>query len=167
MGGYLMIIIFNIFDHVFNAITSSLVEAGKDAVRDVTHKVMEEAIEKGVHDAGRAISLEMLKSNPAKLSNEVIKLAQHNNGELTEALLMTEYQMRDYEAHNILSNLVNKGICVFKRYEDREAYIFPAFKAKKQVKICEYCGNTYEIREAPHNNCKTCGAPLVITTILV
>lgn len=164
---------------LFNFIAGKIVEQAVKQVmgpggvgREFTQKALDSVMEvgkkelaKSVETVKRQIELDAIKNNPARLSNEIIKLAGRNKGTLMIPQIMAEFALPEHQAYKALQSLMEKDICILQYYEDQKVFLFPGFLTKKKVKHCEYCDGTYGLKEVEKNECPSCGAPLIITTI--
>jgi hypothetical protein len=145
------------------AIARELSYIGGGIFREIAGGAIEESkkeIANSVKTASKDLRLKILKGDYRRFASEVTRFARNNNGELTTADLMAEYEMDKVSALKILDSLVEKKVCFSKERGNDFVYIFPAFKIKKKIKACEYCGNNYS-DERVNPDCGTCGAPLV------
>ncbi len=130
-------------------------------------RVGEDELRKGIAFVKKTVDEEMLKSDPKRMQMVVAKLAQKNQGELTRFQVMTELSISQRLALDTLQALVEQEVCFVREDGDRQVYVFPAFKEKRDVKVCDYCDSTFELAEVEGNACKGCGAPelRVVSTI--
>lgn len=115
----------------------------------------------GVRDAAQHISASMRRSDPEWVIGEVIRLAQRRGGVVTVLLVMTELSVTEFMAAGVLDYMAGKKICLVERIDGTttKRYIFPAFKARVEVRKCEYCGSVFKADEVKEK-CSNCGALL-------
>lgn len=129
-------------------------------------RVGEDELRSGIAFVKKTVDEELLKSDPKRMQMVVAKLAQQHQGELTSFQIMTELDISQRLALDTLQALVQQDVCYLREDGERDVYVFPAFKEKRDVKVCEYCDSTFETDEVGES-CKSCGAPglKVISTI--
>ncbi|MBI2267493.1 MAG: zinc ribbon domain-containing protein [Armatimonadetes bacterium] len=152
----------------------AVIKAVQSSLRNVANRAMERVLNvgerelvKGVQNIERAIGDEIAKNDPNRLATETMKLAEEKAGELTVSQVMSGLDVRQDVAVRTLEGIRKKSLCSVQDRNGQIVYIFPGFKKRKPVKICEYCGGTYEIREEePLPSCPSCGAKLKAATVL-
>jgi hypothetical protein len=129
-------------------------------------RVGEGELKQGIAFVKKTMDEELLKSDPKRMQMVVAKLAQQNAGELTAFQVMTELSISQRLALDTLGALAAQQVCFTREDGQRTVYVFPAFKTKRDVKVCEYCDSTFELDETGES-CGACGAPglQVVSTI--
>ena len=128
-------------------------------VQDAVVRIGERELGKGFDAFKKNLSHQALVTNPRRLAAAITKLAQRNKGELAVDNVMAEFDVPQQKAQEALERLVGKEVCNLQSRDGYEVYVFPGFREKRQVKLCEYCDSVYEADEA-QNDCLGCGAPL-------
>lgn len=128
-------------------------------------RVGERELVKGWDTFKKTINHEMLTSSPEKMDNAVVKLAQTHGGELTCGNVMAELGVEERLARDTFERLVDQEVCVHEERGEGDLWIFPAFKAKRDVKVCDYCDSIFEPDEAG-SECLACGAQLRTATTI-
>jgi rubrerythrin len=169
--GLLMIfLLIHIIKWTFRKIAGDAINKVVGIGSGLANKVVDRALdvgEKGVvtgaQAVGKIVSEEMTKNDPNKMSSEITKLAQKYKGEITIPHVISELGLTNDQAQRHLWNLTSQKVCHTEIKDKQKVYIFPGFKEKRKVKICEYCETTFELQEV-QNECPSCGASLKITT---
>jgi hypothetical protein len=107
----------------------------------------------------------MVKGNKEKLVTEITRIAGKYRGELTVPIVMTEFDMPESQAENALRAMVRKDICFARESEDSTVFIFPGFKPRTTIKLCEYCDNRFNPEDMKEPDCPSCGAVLIIADV--
>lgn len=170
---------FGFFDSIIKTVAQEaahqLAEVGGDLARQAGSQAMGSVIEVGKQELGKGVEslkasmqLDALKNNPEKLCNRITQMARMSNGELTIAQVIAEFPLDEAYPRRAFGLLIGKGLCFPRELEEGGSlYIFPGFKKKQPVKLCEYCGNRFKPEDAPKNDCPSCGAPLVSSMEIV
>ncbi|MCE1247121.1 MAG: hypothetical protein LWY06_10795 [Firmicutes bacterium] len=166
-------LLFGLFDHIVKQVASEVARqvsiAGREVAQEASRKIMNEAMEVGkeqVKNLGRTVNLNMVKGNKEKLVTEITRIAGKYNGELTVPIVMTEFDMPESEAERSLRLLASKDICFAREgMDDTTVYIFPGFKPRKTIKLCEYCDNRFDPKDMKEPDCPSCGAVLITADV--
>lgn len=118
-------------------------------------------LSKGIED----IKQDMIKSDPRRMATEVTKLARNSGGELTVSKVMADMSVSREIAAQTLQKLEKTKVCFVKMRGEETAYIFPGFKKKRKVKICEFCDSTFTEIEKIGGSCPSCGAKLKLDSV--
>ena len=155
----------------------------KNAAQKAAHKAIDGALGIGAGVASQAssklldvgekelvqgiegIKQDMIKSNPQRMATEVTKLARNSGGELTVSKVMADMTVTRDIAAQTLQKLEKAKVCFVKMRGEETVYIFPGFKKKRKVKICEFCDSTFVEIEKIGNDCPSCGAKLKIDSV--
>lgn len=136
-----------------------------------THRVLDRAVDKVV-DAGvsgvstvattvaRNVGEEMRKNDPRRLEAEASRLAKERQGRVAVSDLMADLDVSYAVAEQTLKNLARRGACQASTAEDGALiFLFSAFRPRRQVTACDYCGGQFEDADAA-GPCPSCGATL-------
>ncbi|MCE1245125.1 MAG: hypothetical protein LWY06_00605 [Firmicutes bacterium] len=136
----------------------------------LANKVVDRALdvgEKGVVTGATAVSKmvgdELTKNDPKKMGAEITKIAQKYNGEITISHVISELGLTNDQAQRHLWNLTSQKVCHTEIKNKQKVYVFPGFKEKRKIKVCEYCETTFELEDV-RNECPSCGGTLKIIT---
>lgn len=138
-----------LFGELKNQAVESVVDIGK------------KELERGVENYKKNARLKRIKSSPMMLKAEIVKLAKANNGELTPQHLITALEMEYSETLTAFGLVMTDKACFLQEGTECPVYIFPAFKNKVLIKLCEYCDSRFENEDVDDPDCPSCGAPLV------
>jgi hypothetical protein len=121
----------------------------------------------GAKDLGKSINEDMKRKDPKWVEVQINGLAHRNKGEVTIDRVISELSVTNEMASSVLEGLVEKHVCFLKddAASPVKTYIFPGFKEKREIKLCEYCNSVFMPEEA-ESQCLHCGAPLTHTTTM-
>jgi len=131
---------------VANRAIDGAMNIGAGIAGQATQRVLdigESEIREGIGSIKEVVGKEMIKSDPRRMATEVTKLAKANGGELTFSKVMADMSISKDLAQTTLDTLVRAKVCFLKQRGEESAYIFPAFKKKSKIKVCEYCDSIY------------------------
>jgi rubrerythrin len=168
--GFLMIFIVikmvqKSFERVADKAIGSVAGMGMGIAAKAADRVLnvgEKELVKGIEGAKKAA----MESDPRRMATEVTRLAKAHKGELTVSTVMAGMTVTEDLARKTLESLERRKLCVSRDNGGQKFYMFPAFKDRRQVKVCDFCESTYEMSSAK-NACPSCGAELRITTAFV
>jgi hypothetical protein len=146
-------------------VVQSSARRAADRLLDTAVGIGGQQLAKGVETLGKTIGHEMLKSDPRRMETETIKLAKDHGGELTESDLMAALNVDEALAGRTFDSLVRQKLCILKPDAPQKTFIFPAFRKKVQVRVCDFCGASYEPGKV-EDECPSCGAKLRTTTTM-
>jgi hypothetical protein len=178
IGGVHIFIVYGLFGDIIKQAVKEGLEQAVDGSRGLAGDIARRAVDgvmdvgkqelaRGVERVSKAMSLERLKQDPGRLAAEITRLAGENRGDLTAGQVMSHFQMDRASATRALDGLAGSGICAAASRDGILIYRFPAFKARKKIKLCQFCGNRYEPEDTPGSDCPSCGAPLDESSVIV
>lgn len=147
---------------VVKAVQASVRRAADRALSAVVD-IGQQQLAKGVDNLGKSIGQEMLKNNPRRMETEAIKLAKAHAGELSVSNVMAELNVDEGIATKTMESLMRQKLCIPREGGDGKTFVFPAFRKKVEVRICDFCGATYE-PDKVESACPSCGAKLRIAS---
>lgn len=132
-----------------------------------THRVLNRAVDKvvdagvsGVSTVAKNVSEDMRKNDPKRLESEVSRLAKSRQGRLSVSDVMADMDIAQPVADRTLQGLARRGVCQQRTEEDGSVvFLFAAFRPRRNVTVCDYCGGTFEDADAAAP-CQACGATL-------
>lgn len=132
-----------------------------------THRVLDRAVDKvvdagvsGVSTVAKNVTEEMRKNDPRRLESEVSRLAKSRQGRISVSDVMADMDIAQPVAERTLQGLARRGVCQQRSEEDGSVvFLFAAFRPRRDVTMCDYCGGTFEDAEATAP-CPSCGATL-------
>lgn len=152
----------NSFERVANRAIISAAGIGHNIANQAAGRLLDvgqKELEKGIDSAKEAYKKSKLESDPRLMATEITKLAKQNRGELAPANVMSALSVNEEVAKKALERMVQWKQCLAEDREEGRVYIFPAFKEKKIVKVCDYCHSRFEKDQAA-TDCPSCGAKL-------
>jgi len=170
VGLVMIFLLIHIIKWTFRKIAGDAINKVVGIGSGLANKVVDRALdvgEKGVVSGATAVTKmvgeEMTRNDPKKMAAEITKLAQKYKGELTIPHVISELGLTNDQAQRHLWNLTSQKVCHTEIKDKQKVYIFPGFREKRKVKVCEYCETVYELEDV-RNECPSCGASLKITT---
>jgi hypothetical protein len=170
----LMVIVGIIVGVIRNALTRAadkVVDTATGIAGQAMNRVVDygtQEVVKGAVDLGKSISDDMKRKDPKWVMVQINGIAHRNKGEVTKAQVISELSVTEEMAESVLEELVRKKVC-FSREDAKisvRTYIFPGFKEKREIKLCEYCNSVY-MPEDVKEECIHCGAPLKHSTTIM
>ena len=99
-----------------------------------------------------------IRTSPAGIRKELLRLARMGNGEVTEEAVTGALGSSD-DVRFQIADLVRRGVARELRKDNRTVYLFEDFQVKLVLKKCPYCGNDYPVRD-DIERCPSCGGDL-------
>jgi hypothetical protein len=99
--------------------------------------------------------------SPSVLDGRIIELAAANDGEITQAQIMSTLDVPDAASRAALARLEAEGQCRQEKRKEKTVFVFAGLKESKVFRRCAYCGSNYSVRE-PLHKCPNCGGDLEI-----